>query len=232
MVCLVKHIAFFDVDETIIATKSMFDFLWFLGEREAGIDASAIISNLQQLSKEGASRASINVQFWRYFSGLDSARVERFAEEWFGLRTQQPDTFFIPSVLNRLEFHQASGDVVALVSGSATVILKPIARRLGANYLFATRLIEHNGVYTGDILPPVMIGSGKQEAVRNFAISLGFDLADCYVYGDHVSDLPMLEAVGHPTAIGAEGELAEIARARGWPVLPGIEAFKMKGAAA
>ncbi|MDQ6798230.1 MAG: HAD-IB family hydrolase, partial [Actinomycetota bacterium] len=35
---------------------------------------------------------------------------------------------------------------------------------------------------------------------------------------DSTSDLPMLEAVGHPVAVNAEPKLAAIARKRGWHV--------------
>ncbi|MFT3972211.1 MAG: haloacid dehalogenase-like hydrolase [Amaricoccus sp.] len=98
--------------------------------------------------------------------------------------------------------------------------------------MIATRLEEQGGIYTGAIEPPVMIGDGKQTSARRLALALGVDLADCFGYGDHLSDLPLLEVVGHPTAIGADSELAEIARRRGWPVLPGIEALRAEGAAA
>jgi phosphoserine phosphatase len=37
-------------------------------------------------------------------------------------------------------------------------------------------------------------------------------------YADSASDLPMLEAVGHPVAVNPETKLAAIARKRGWHV--------------
>ena len=37
-------------------------------------------------------------------------------------------------------------------------------------------------------------------------------------YADSASDLPMLEAVGHPVAVNPEVKLAAIARRRGWHV--------------
>ncbi|MCG8273902.1 HAD-IB family hydrolase [Aquamicrobium sp. NLF2-7] len=227
-----KCIAFFDVDETLIATKSMFDFLGFLGDREAAIDGAAITAEMQRLNKEGVDRASINVRFWRHFSGLRSATVQSLAREWFAERQGKSSRFYIPSGLDRLEFHRSRDDVIAFVSGSACVILEPVARQLGAEYILATRLVENDGIYNGEILPPVMIGVGKQVAAQQLARSLNINLADCHAYGDHWTDLPLLEAVGHSTAIGMTGELANIARARGWSVLPGLEEFKREGAAA
>jgi len=46
----------------------------------------------------------------------------------------------------------------------------------------------------------------------------GLSLAESIAYADSASDLPMLEAVGHPVAVNAEPKLAAIARKRGWHV--------------
>ena len=47
----------------------------------------------------------------------------------------------------------------------------------------------------------------------------GYDLALCYAYSDSASDLPMLEAVGHPVAVNPDGALEAVARSRGWPIV-------------
>ena len=38
-------------------------------------------------------------------------------------------------------------------------------------------------------------------------------------YSDSASDLPMLEAVGHPVAVNPDAKLARHARAHGWPIV-------------
>jgi predicted permease len=47
----------------------------------------------------------------------------------------------------------------------------------------------------------------------------GYDLADCYAYRHSITDLPMLTAVGHPTAVNPDRALRKAALERGWPVL-------------
>lgn len=227
-----QSIAFFDVDETLIATKSMFDFLGFLGDREATLDAETITSEIRRRSENGEDRAAINLRFWQSFAGLEAKAVRSCAAEWFAHQRETKPDFFIPTAVERLRYHRSRGDVIAFVSGSACDILEPVALHLGADHILATRLKEVDGLYTGAIEPPVMIGDGKQISARQLALALGLDLADCFGYGDHLSDLPLLEIVGHPTAIGMDGDLAETARGRGWPVLPGIETLRTEGAAA
>ena len=47
--------------------------------------------------------------------------------------------------------------------------------------------------------------------VRELAAAGGYDLADCYAYSDSITDLPMLEAVGHPTAVNPDRALRKAA---------------------
>jgi len=45
------------------------------------------------------------------------------------------------------------------------------------------------------------------------------DFAESYFYGDSQSDLPLMEKVTHPIAVEPDDALAELARARSWPII-------------
>ena len=62
-------------------------------------------------------------------------------------------------------------------------------------------------------------GEAKARQIRELAAKRGYRLPDCYAYSDSVTDLPMLEAVGHPRAVNPDRALRKIAREREWPVL-------------
>jgi len=64
-----------------------------------------------------------------------------------------------------------------------------------------------------------MFGEAKGRTVREMAAEKGFDLAQCYAYGDSVGDRWMLEAVGRPAAVNASWRLETLARRKSWPVL-------------
>ena len=51
------------------------------------------------------------------------------------------------------------------------------------------------------------------------AATEGYDLARSFAYSDSITDLPMLEAVGHPNAVNPDKALRKAAAERGWPVL-------------
>ena len=76
-----------------------------------------------------------------------------------------------------------------------------------------------DGVYTGRLDGPFCYGAGKVAAIEEFARWDGLDLAQCYAYCDSASDLPMLEAVGHPVAVNPDSRLARHAGANGWPIV-------------
>jgi phosphoserine phosphatase len=67
-------------------------------------------------------------------------------------------------------------------------------------------------------VPPVCYGQGKVVWAERFAAEWDVDLAASYFYTDSISDLPLLERVGHPIAVNPDTRLRRLARARRWPV--------------
>ena len=74
-------------------------------------------------------------------------------------------------------------------------------------------------MFTGNILPPQTIGSGKADAINEFLQRMQSDSNDCFAYGDDISDVPMLESVGHPIAVDGGRRLTEYAKTMGWPII-------------
>ena len=117
-----------------------------------------------------------------------------------------------------IEEHRTAGRDVVIVSASGSDVVGPIAAMLGADRSIATELGVRDGRYTGEV-ETWLYGDGKAQAMRALAQEAGYDLAACHAYSDSLTDLPMLEAVGHPSAVNPDRGLRRVARARGWPVL-------------
>ncbi len=105
------------------------------------------------------------------------------------------------------------------MSASPVEIVEPLATTLGMTAGIGTRSVVVDGVYTGELDGPFCYGVGKVEAIEQVARWEGLDLAQCYAYSDSASDLPMLEAVGHPVAVNPDGTLERHARRHGWPIV-------------
>jgi HAD superfamily hydrolase (TIGR01490 family) len=140
---------------------------------------------------------------------VDPHEAALAGRRWFTAARRRRD-FFHESVYAALRAHRAGGADLVLVSGAFAPIVGPIAEHIGARYVEVTRLVVAGGRYTGELLGPPVIGAMKAQRVRRLLRAHPeVAAADCYAYGDHLSDLPMLAAVGHPQIVGGDRALAE-----------------------
>ncbi len=135
-----------------------------------------------------------------------------------------------PESKKLLKMHGEKGRETWIVSASPDVVVSPLAAAIGMTGGLGTRGKVIDGHYTGELDGPFMYGTGKAEALEKLASERGYDLDKCYAYSDSVSDLPMMELVGHPVAVNPDSLLNDIAHERGWPIV--IFARKTKRALA
>ncbi|GAA1525553.1 HAD-IB family hydrolase [Streptomyces albidochromogenes] len=211
------YLVFADVDETLINCKSMFEFMRFQLVAEHGpygaTEYARIRAELQRKADEGVPREEINRAYYSHFAGDPVAGVHELGARWYAERNAAG--LYIESTRDALRAHRAQGAEIVLVSGSFDAVLNPVVAEVGARHLLCTRPVVRDGRYTGEVEKP-MIGEAKAAAVRELlAARPWIDPADCYGYGDHASDLPMLDCVGHPVAVGADpAMLAYVSRRR------------------
>lgn len=210
-------LVFSDVDETLIKVKSMFRFLSFYLERRGEPPATyeRLTGELRQAARSGAPRAEINRRYYRLYAGEEAATLAAAGRDWFAAENESPGGLFHDGVRQALAAHAARGETVLLISGSFFACLDPIAEATGADRAFGSRPVIRDGRLTGEVLFS-LIGPAKGRLARAAAALRGADLADCTAYGDHISDLDLLSAVGHPVVVGDDPELTEHARRAAW----------------
>lgn len=213
--------AFFDVDETLVAEKTMFTVLDALGQAlPHQLDAEAVISWLRGMREAGASRAEVNRAYYRALAGLRRDEVRAIAARYLqGRLHRDAGPLFLETPLALLRQLQAGGIEPVFVSGSACDFLEPVAEHLGVRHMLATRLKTENSAYTGDILGRCMIGPGKADAVLDFLAQKRVRAEDCYGIGDHPSDSAFLSLLGYPYLVAGDPEAETIAQQRGWSLL-------------
>jgi HAD superfamily hydrolase (TIGR01490 family) len=212
----VRAVAFFDVDETLINARSMYRFLEFylaaIGRPAA--EYERLRAELGALARAGVPREDLNRLFYRPFAGRPVAEVRELGREWFAGERRSPAFFHLASV-GALALHRGAGHLTALVSGSFPACVAPIAEAIGADAVLCAVPEQADGSYTGAIGRP-MIGVVKAEAARGFADAHDADMGACWAYGDHASDLELLDAVGNPVVVGDDAVLRKYAETRGW----------------
>ncbi len=213
--------AFFDLDKTIIATSSVFAFnKSFLDEgmlsRRSVIDLAYTQLAFSLSDADDEQMNKVRQAMATATKGWEPATVERIVTE--GLTETVSPTVYVEAQ-ELLAEHRALGHDLVIVSASGEELIAPIARMLGADHYAGTRMSrDADGRYGGEI-EFYCQGPGKAVAIRAFAERYGYDLDSCYAYSDSSTDLPMLEEVGHPTAVNPDRVLRREALERGWPIL-------------
>lgn len=212
--------AFFDVDDTLIRTKSMFSFFQHWCEdwvRDPTLLAT-FKAHFEAAFSGDAPREELNRDYYHFLAGAEPRLLAKAGERWARSVIDQ-DLFYAPTVA-QLRDRVHHGTIPVFVSGSFNEVLKPIASHLGVRHILATRMqLGPEGFYTGEIHTPQTIGTGKALAIETFLSEQGSIAADCWAFGDDISDLPMLECVGHPVAVGSNTDLTKIAKTRDWLTL-------------
>ena len=114
--------------------------------------------------------------------------------------------------------HRERGEPVYIVSATLQEILDALVAELGFDGALGSTGEVVDGVYTGRVLR-ALHHDAKAACVRELAAREGYDLAASTAYSDSHSDLPFLEAVGHPVAVNPDRALRRVALERGWPIL-------------
>ena len=223
--------AFFDLDRTLISGASAFPFgveAWRQGlVSNSDIGRWAVAAgSFKLLGDKGDATEDVKGDFLGSIAGASVAALEMVGSA------------VLPKLVSRVrpesrklvKMHHDAGRDTWIVSASPHEIVEQLARALGMTGATGTRGKVVAGHYTGELDGPFVYGAGKVEAIEKLAADRGYDLERCYAYSDSVSDLPMMEAVGHPVAVNPDSDLDSVAHERGWPVV--IFARKTKRAVA
>jgi HAD superfamily hydrolase (TIGR01490 family) len=205
--------AFFDLDGTLVAPPSLeWQFVGYLLGRDA-IGSTEIGRWLVQCAKDllRDPRAAIRGNKM-HLAGLRESLVTEWED------SVAPDSLQIfPAGVKRMAWHFAQGHRVFLISGTLRPLAEVLARRLpGPVEICATSLETHGGHWTGRLVGEHMSGEAKANAIRGLAARFGLALWDSYAYGNSITDLPMLDSVGHRMAVNPSARLRRTARKEGW----------------
>jgi HAD superfamily hydrolase (TIGR01490 family) len=211
-------VAFFDMDRTLLSVNT--GSLWIRSEVRGG-----------HLKRRHAARFMVHIA--RYHLGF--GRIEAVLENALSLLTgtleseldARTKAFYHREVAHRVRpgaapiiaHHRAQGHRLALLTTSSNYLARPVADALGIDDILCSRFhVDAEGRFTGEPVRPLCYGPGKTELARRYLAESQISLADCWFYTDSTSDLPMLEAVGHPVVVHPDPRLARRAKRMGWPI--------------
>ncbi len=209
--------AFFDMDKTLICENSGSLYMRYRYQRGE-------ITGVELLKGLGAyiqyKLGVLDIRNWTkhmmvQFRGQREEDLEAAAQGWFEEMVAQT---IYPEAERLVHEHEAAGHVVAIVSGATKFVVRPIAERMGIHHFLYTRLEVESGLFTGRVIEPICFEEGKIYWLQQFIDEHEIDLAKSYFYTDSITDLPLLDIVGHPIVTNPDPLLYRTAIKRRWPV--------------
>jgi len=213
--------AFFDLDRTLLRRSSALALAGPFRRRGLISRHQLVKAALWQLvfAARGASHETVRRAAEDGLKILRGMGPEEMRDLVAGALEEVLRPLVYAEPLSLVERHRARGEPAYVVSATLQEVVETIAADLGFDGALGTTCeVGADGKYTGRALR-ALHADAKADALRELARVEGFDLGLCWAYSDSHTDLPFLEAVGHPMAVNPDRRLRRIALGRGWPVL-------------
>jgi len=218
-----RHIAAFDLENTLIASNVVASFAW-LGSRHLsrGDRIRFVLKTMAEaptlLALDRRDRSDFLRFFYRRYEGAPKDRISEDAAEHFSDLILSRS---FPAGIRRVREHRALGHRTVLITGALNFViepLRPLFDDIISSELGTSQLGDGTDAYDGRMKAAPPTGEARYQALVDYADLHDLDLRESVAYADSASDLPMLEAVGFPVAVNPETRLASIAKKRGWLV--------------
>lgn len=215
-------IALFDLDYTLLGGDATYEWIHFLIGQGA-LDRAVYEGRLEKFYHDYAAGTLDIHAFLQFdFSALSShprAQLEQWREQYLA---QSIAPIILPKARELIASHKARGHLTAIVTAANSFVTTPIARLLGVEHLLASVPECVDGEFTGKIDGIPCFHEGKVVRLDTWLADRGKvlgDFAESYFYGDSQSDVPLMERVTHPVAVGTDEALGRLARSRNWPII-------------
>ena len=212
----------FDLDNTLLAGDSDFEWAQFLIQR--GVLDRELYEARNQTFYEQYKAGTLDIHAFLDFQLKPLARHPRAQlDAWHADFMQQKIRPIMTAAAQQLVQRELqSADLLAIVTATNSFVTAPIARAFGIDHLIATEPEQVNGEYTGKVSGTPSFREGKITRLHDWLNAEGKTLSnfsESWFYSDSLNDLPLLECVTNPVAVDPDDTLRAISIERGWPVL-------------
>jgi HAD superfamily hydrolase (TIGR01490 family) len=214
---MIDHIAFFDLDNTIIHSNSGIFFIQH-AHRE-GLLSKRDLARAFSLSvgyKLGLIRAEkIINRMSMWLKGIPEKQIIELASQVFHFSVKEA---FRRQAMSAIDWHKQNGGRAVLLSAASSYLCAHVKDFIRLDDVICTELEVSDGHFTGRPLGNYCYGREKLVRMRKYCAEIACPLEKVYYYADSYSDLPVLEAVGYPVCITPDSRLLKTARKKSWAV--------------
>jgi HAD superfamily hydrolase (TIGR01490 family) len=216
------ELALFDLDNTLLAGDSDYEWAEFLIERGVLDRATYETRNDEFFRKYRAGTLDI-YEFLDFqlapLARYPRAQLDAWHAEFMAAKVR-------PMIGDRaralVEQHRAAGALCAIVTATNSFVTGPIAREFGVEHLIATEPEARSGRFTGKVVGTPCFRDGKVARLEQWLDAMGRSLSSFVAssfYSDSHNDLPLLERVTRPIAVDPDDALRRVAAERGWEII-------------
>jgi fatty acyl-CoA reductase len=215
-----KVAAFFDMDGTLLSSNVVETYLWMrlaeLSPTEKAAEAARMAVRLPKIIQaDRHDRTGMLRAVYKEYAGARLSDLEAIVDAHLAPYVLER---LAPDAVRRIRQHRAAGHTTVLITGALRPLTRPLAPLF--DHVEAADLgVDDRGRCTGHLSTSPLVGESRSAFVREFGRSRGVDLASSFAYADSYSDLPLLEAVGHPVAVRPDVALFRHARRKHWNVV-------------
>lgn len=215
-----RHIALFDLDNTLLNGDSDFEWAQFLISKGVVDPEIQAAKNAEFYADYKAGTLDIHAFLDFQLAPLarhPRAQLDAWHTEFMQQHIQPIMLDNARALVNR---HLELGHLCAIVTATNAFVTGDIARAFGIPHLIATIPSESHGQFTGKPVGTPSFQKGKIIRVNAWLESIGLwqgSFEHRWFYSDSHNDLPLLEWSTRPVAVDADDTLRAKAAQMGWP---------------
>ena len=215
-----RNLAIFDLDNTILNGDSDYSWINFLIEKRL-VDKDEY-ERKNKYFYDQYYQGKLNYDEWAEFAlttikGKKPEEIEDILSKFLSEIIEPMINIY---ALKLLHDHTHNHDIMLLASATNSVIVEPIAKRLGFENIVSTEVEIIDGIYTGKVLGIPALSEGKLIKVKEWMLQNSIESFDnTSFYSDSMNDLPLLAAVSKPVAVNPDDMLREECRKRSWEII-------------
>jgi HAD superfamily hydrolase (TIGR01490 family) len=212
-----ENIVFFDLDNTLLNGNSS-KLLIRLAHKKQMIRFTVILkalwlSFLFKFNLKDTERIISAMVKW--LEGVPVSVITALASEVFKERMSKLISRDAKSVVGIHKNHKAR---LVILSSALEPVCRPVADYFEIDDVLCTELEVKGEYYTGKPSGKLCFGGEKLVRLKQFCNLNQFKIDNAWYYGDSFSDLPVLEAVGHPVCVNPDKQLKKTAIKNGWKI--------------
>jgi HAD superfamily hydrolase (TIGR01490 family) len=214
------NLALFDLDNTLLAGDSDFEWAQFLIEQ--GVLDREVYEARNQHFYDQYKAGTLDIREFLDFQLKPLARYPRATLDAWHVEFMAKKIMPIVRDSARELVNRHAGDLRVLITATNSFVTAPIARVSGIEHLIATEPAQRDGEFTGAVTDIPCFREGKVERLDAWLKLQGCALDafdESWFYSDSLNDLPLLERVTHPVAVDPDDTLRAHATRNGWPVI-------------